>query len=132
MNTAIAFTKTRKSTRINLLKGWLNGGWFNIYTAPKPATPDTGVSGQMLLATVTLPEDAGTVDEGVFIGAEIDSALVLVTGAPVWARFFSAGDVPVFDCDVGDEYSAAVVRIKSTLLVAGADLEITSFTISEG
>lgn len=132
MSTVIAMTAATKTARAELIKGWLNSGWFSIYTAPRPITSDTEISSQTLLATVTLPADAGTVSDGVFTGAKIDKALVLATGEPAWARFFSAGNVPIFDCDVGGEYSNAVVRIKSTTLVAGAELEVASFTINEG
>ena len=88
MSTTLSFTTTRKSSQMNLVEGWLSGGSIKVYTTPRPATSDTAITTQTLLVTITLPDPAGTVTNGVFTSASISQATVTNTGSAVWCRVY--------------------------------------------
>ena len=132
MSNVIGFTTARKTSRGNLLAGWLGGGKIEIYNAPKAATSDTAISTQTLLVTFILPDPAATVSNGILTGEEIDAAQIAETGNALWCRVYDGDDVAIGDGDVGLEDSGSFIEIDNLSLVQGGYCSILSFGITEG
>lgn len=130
MSTTLSFTTTRKSSQMNLVEGWLSGGSIKVYTTPRPATSDTAITTQTLLVTITLPDPAGTVTNGVFTSASISQATVTNTGSAVWCRVFDSSSNAIFDADVGVTSSGAFLETSNVTLTQGGYMTVANFTIS--
>lgn len=133
MSTAVVgFTTARKTSRANLLASWLDGGYLNLYDGIRPASNGGAITTQTLLATVTLPDPAGEVTDGVFTADAIADTLILADGDAAWARAFDADDAIIADLDVGLNESEAAVWLDNLSLVTGGLVSVTSFVIAEG
>lgn len=132
MSNELAFADARRQARASLLGTWLDGGTVSLYTGTRPATPDTAITDQVLLAAFQLADPAGVATDGVWVGELSDPALILDTGTPTWARFRDDASGTVCDADVGATGSGAAVEVENTSFVEGAYASITSMTITEG
>ena len=132
MSNELDFAAARKQSRASLLGTWLDGGTLILYTGTKPATPDTAITDQVLLATFVLADPAGTATDGVWTGELPDPALIMDTGTPTWGRFIDSTDGNVCDADVGATGSGAAIEVENTSFVSGAYASVTSMTITEG
>lgn len=131
MNNVFAFAQARATSRVELTSGWLDAGTLKIYSGTRPATPDTAITSQVLLATFTLPNPSGTVANGVWTKGTIAAALVAETGVATWARAFDSTSAVIADCDVGTVASGAMVELSNTSLVSGGYISVVSFTLTE-
>lgn len=132
MSNLLGFALARKTARGQLLAGWLDGGEIRVYDGTRPATADTAVTTQNLLVTFEIPDPAGDVDDGVFTGDAIDTALVAATGTAAWVRIVDDAAATVCDGDVGLTDSGALVEINNLSLVEGGYCSVTGFTVTEG
>lgn len=132
MSNTLGFAVARKTSRGNLLAGWLDGGSLQLYTADRPANSDTPVSTQILLVTFDLADPSGSVSNGVLTGTLPEAALVMATGTPTWGRLLDTDEVVIGDCDVGISGSGAFVEIDNLSLVEGGYCAMTAFGITEG
>ena len=131
MNNIFSFAQSRATSRAELTSGWLDAGTLKIYSGTRPATPDTAITSQVLLATFTLPNPSGTVANGVWTKGTIAAALVAESGTAAWARAFDSTDGVIADCDVGTVASGAMVELSNTSLVSGGYISVVSFTLTE-
>jgi hypothetical protein len=127
-----AFAQARATLRAELTLTWLNSGSLKLYSGTRPATSDTAITGQILLATFTFPNPAGVVANGVFTAGTIAPALVAASGTAAWGRSFDATSGVIADCDVGVTGSGAMVELSAVNLVEGAYVSVVSFTLTEG
>jgi hypothetical protein len=109
-----------------------DGGTVNIYDGAQPATADTGITTQTLLATCTFANPAfGSAAAGVATAHAItQDASADETGTAAWFRVLSLAGDEVFDgtVGVGANFDCNVV---STSVTAGDPFPITSMTITE-
>ena len=107
------------------------GGTIKIYTATQPASANTAISDQTLLATLTMAATAfgaGAV-LGVLTAAAItEDSEADATGTAAWARIADSDGNTIFDCDVGTV--GATINLNTVSLVAGGPVSITSFTVT--
>lgn len=105
-------------------------GTIKIYTATQPASANTAISSQTLLATLTFSDPAfGAAAAGVITASAITSdSSADNTGTATWARIADSDGNTVFDCDVAT--SSSTIILDSVAIVAGAPVSITSFTIT--
>lgn len=61
---AITISTARKNARADALLDVLNGGTVRIYSGTRPATPDTALSGNTLLAELSMGNPAFSVASG--------------------------------------------------------------------
>lgn len=112
------------------VKDALNLGFINLYTTPVPAHGDDAPTGS-LLCTVSV-NSSGT---GVTLGAaangiiaknasEIWSGINVASGSAAYFRWVQAGDTGVA--------STTEKRIQGTCGVIGADLNMSSVTLTNG
>jgi hypothetical protein len=101
------------------------------------ARPALGADpGGPALAEVVLAKPCGSVANGVLTLAQQDASgdLVLVTGAPVWARWINGEGALVADGDVSDDAGSGDFKIGGTaaggILYAGARLRLGACTLA--
>ena len=109
----------------------LNSGFLEIYTGTQPATPDTALSGNTLLATLPLSATAfGASSSATKTANAITSATAAATGTATFFRVYkSDGTTAVIDGSVGT--SGADLNLNTTSIVTGATVSVSSWTISD-
>jgi hypothetical protein len=132
MSTVLSLAVARKTSRCNLIAGWLVGGEVRCYNAPKPADSDTAITTQTLLVTFDIPDPAGTVTNGVFTCEDIEMALVAESGTAAWARCVDSSGNTIGDVDAGLTGTQNFLQLDNLTLVAGGYIAPSSFTIAEG
>ena len=132
MSDILSFAVARATSRAELLETWLSGGTVKVYDGTRPATPDTAITSQALLAPFTLGSPAGTVTLGVWTAEPIASALVSADGSATWARIADSSGAVIADADVGATGSGALMILNNTSLVSGGYVSVVSFTLTEG
>src|SRR5438093_7808878 len=105
----------------------LNGGTIRIYTAPQPATADTAVTTQTLLASPTFgtPAFAAAVAGVSTANAITTDPSAAASGTANWARFVTSGGATIYDGTVGTT-PAAHCRLSSLTITATHAVAVTS------
>ena len=109
----------------------LDSGLIRIYDGAQPATADTAIGAQVLLAELTFGADAfpAAVAGVLTANAVTSDSSANATGTAAWARILkSDGTSTVMDGTVGT--SAANVVINSVAISAGAVVSCSSLTIT--
>jgi hypothetical protein len=105
-----------------------NGGYLRIYDGAQPATADTAIGAQHLLAELRFGNPAGVAADEVFTFNAItgeDSALF--DGTATWYRAFkSNGTSPLRDGTVGATGSGSDIELDNTGIVVGAEVYVDS------
>jgi len=105
-------------------------GYIRIYDGAQPATADTALGAQVLLAELRFAADAfpAAVAGLLTANAITSDASANATGTAAWARILkSDGTSVLFDGTVGT--SSANVVIATTSIVAAAVVSCSSFTL---
>jgi hypothetical protein len=113
----------------NAVTALLNTGYLRIYSGTQPATADTAIAAQVLLATLRFGSTAfGAAANGVATANAITSDTnAAATGTAAWFRCLqSDGTTTVFDGSAGT--SAANLNLNSVAISAGAQVDVTGFT----
>jgi len=108
-----------------------NSGYIRIYDGTRPATADTALSGQVLLAELRFNGTAfgGAVDGVLTANAITADAAADNTGTATWYRALkSNGTSPLWDGTVGTADSDIVLN--SVTIPAGAQVSVSSLTLS--
>lgn len=103
---------------------------LKLYTGTQPAGPDTAVSTQTLLGTLTFTDPAAAAASSktlTFSTITADSAAD-ATGTATWARVTDSDGNAVFDCDVGT--SGATIILNSVSIASGGPISISSFVLT--
>jgi hypothetical protein len=102
---------------------------LKIYAGTKPADPDTAITSQTLLGTLTCAATFGTYADGVLTANAItqDSAAD-ATGTASFYRLTKSDDTPIIDGTIGT--SDADLNLNTTSIVAGGPISISSFTFT--
>lgn len=129
-------TATRNAM-VNAIRDLLDGGagpaTIKIYSGTQPATGDTALSGNTLLATITLADPSlpnASSGSATLNGLPLEDTSADATGTATFARVESSTPSNVFDCDVG--VSGASLNLNTTSIVAGGPVRITGGTLSVG
>lgn len=123
-------------TRLNA-GGAGNPATIAIYTGTKPARPDTAITTQTKLGTVTCSDDCGTVStiDNVptltFAAITSDSAAD-ATGVAAWGRASSGGGgaVAVLDFDIGTTGGTAFGKMNTTNVIVDGPISAPSVVIT--
>ena len=108
-----------------------NSGYLRIYSGTRPATADTAITNQVLLAECRFAADAiNTVVNGVLTANALTGEdATLDAGTASFARVLqSNGTTVLSDYEVGVTGSWSDVEINSVTIVAGVALNVNSFT----
>jgi hypothetical protein len=108
----------------------LNGGFIQVYTGTQPATPDTALSGNTLLATLSLNGTAfSSASAGTKTANAIASGTAVATGAATFARAFKSDDATaVIDGSVGT--SGTDFILNDVNITTGGTVSLTSWSVS--
>jgi len=128
LNTEI--TQAAANGACNSITALLNSGFLEIYTGTQPATADTGLSGNTLLATLSYGSTAyGSASAGVATANAITSGTAGNTGTATWFRNYkSDGTTAVWDGTVGT--SGCNLNLNSVAISSGATVAVSSLTFS--
>ncbi|XXX79194.1 hypothetical protein WMF30_10510 [Sorangium sp. So ce134] len=121
-----------RNTMIDAWTALLNGGSIRIYDGSRPATPETAVSTQVLLATLTLNATAfgAAASASATANAITSDSSADATGTAAWARVVTSGGTAVADLTVGATGSGADIEFNSVAFQAGAQISISAFAVS--
>ena len=130
---AIKLATTGRNAAADAITTLLNAGGagtIKIYTGTQPTNPQTAVSGQTLLGTLTFSATSfGAAATGVATANAItQDSSADAAGTAAWARIASGGGATVFDCDVGT--SGQTIVLNTTTIALGGPIQITSFTLT--
>jgi hypothetical protein len=117
------------NTEADYVGDLLNNGYLRIYDGTQPATADTAITSQVLLAELRFNATAfGAPSNGVVTAAALtkDSS-ANATGTATWFRALkSDGTSVIFDGSVGT--SGCDLNLNSVAIQSGAEVDVTSFT----
>lgn len=133
MANAFKISNDAADAEVDALTALLDGGSVKIYSGTAPATADTALSGNTLLATLPLGTPAfGAGSNGVATANAItdDSSADATGTASFYRGLASDGTTVVCQGTVGT--SGADMNINSVAIQSGAAVEITSWTITQG
>lgn len=133
------FSDEAAQAAVDALAALCNSGTLKIYDGSQPTDANTALGAQVLLATLTLGSTAfGASSASGSAGSKIvtatansitDDSSADATGTAAWFRVLkSNGTSKVMDGSVGT--SGADLNLATVSIVAGADIAITSFTIT--
>lgn len=107
-----------------------NSGLLRIYDGSQPAGPGTAVSGQTLLAELTLNATAWAAASGGSKAAgSITGAVAVASGTASWFRITdSAGTTAYADGSVGT--SSADLILPTVSIVSGVTVNVSSLTVT--
>jgi len=127
---AVTLSAAAANAMADALGTLLNGGSAKFYTTPRPATADTAITTQTLLATSTFANPAfASASAGVLTAhAMTDESDAPASGTAVWFRAVTSGAAAVLDGSVGTS-DADCVLSTVTVLQHGV-LSITSCTLT--
>lgn len=111
------------------LSARLNSGFLRIYDGTQPATADTAITTQVLLAELTFSATAApATSNGLITFNAIGSdTSANATGTASWFRCFASnGTTVVMDGSVGTATSNLVLN--STSIVSGGTVSVSAFT----
>lgn len=134
------FSDEATKAAVDAVAALCNSGTLKIYTGSQPTDANTALGAQTLLATLTLSATAfGASSASGSAGSKVvtatantitDDTSADATGTAAWFRVLkSNGTSIVFDGTVGT--SGCDLNLASTSIVAGEDVSITSFTITQ-
>ena len=120
-----------RNAAVNTMAALLNNGTINLYSGTRPATADTALSGNTLLATLTFGATAfGAAVAGVATANAITQcSSAAATGTATFARLLTSGSAAVADVSVAT--SAAELNINSTSIVTALVVQCSSLTLTE-
>lgn len=133
------FSDEAAQAAVDAVAALCNSGSIKIYDGTKPTDANTAISGNTLLATLTLSSTAfGASSAAGSAGSKVVTATANTitddssadnTGTASWFRVLkSDGSSKVFDGTVGT--SGCDLNLASTSIVSGEDVSVTSFTIT--
>jgi lysophospholipase L1-like esterase len=118
-----------RNASVNAVAALCNAGFLEIYSGTRPATPDTALSGNTLLATLTFGSTAfGAASSGVATANAITSGSAVATGTASFARLFkSDGSTVIGDCGVGTSFNDIILNTLS--IIDGATVAASAMTL---
>jgi succinate dehydrogenase/fumarate reductase cytochrome b subunit len=105
---------------------------IEFYNSTMPATGDTAIAAQVLLATLTCsdPWEAGAAASRSVAADTITGANAVADGTATFAILYNGNGDRVALMDVGNLSSSAAIKMSSTAFVTGQPVSLTSLTIS--
>jgi hypothetical protein len=108
----------------------LNGGHVHLYTSPRPATVDTAITTQTLLAAPTFgnPAFASAVAGVITANALTADASAAASGTAAWFRAVTSAGAAVCDGSVGTSNADCI--LSSTTIIAYGSISVTSCVLT--
>jgi len=116
------------------LDGGSGPGKIRVYSGTKPAGPDTAITAQVLLAEFVCADPAFTAGATGVRTLDATPALTaegLAAGTAAWYRAVDSDNVAHFDGTVSDEAGSGELKLNTTTVSVGLDLELTAGTLTQ-
>lgn len=134
------FSDAATQAAVDAVAALCNSGTLKIYTGSQPTDANTALGAQTLLGTLTFASTAfGASSASGSAGSKVVTATANTitddtsadnTGTATWFRALkSDGTTAVFDGSVGT--SGCDLNLTTTSIVSGADISVTSMTITQ-
>jgi hypothetical protein len=133
MASDVRFTTTTLNGYLDTLNTRIgSGGFLRFYDGTKPTNADTALGAQVKLAELALSASpfGAAASRTVTAAAITTDTDADATGTCTWATFVTSGGTRVIDVTVGEAADSADITVNSKDFVAGADIAVTSFTLS--
>jgi len=117
----------------NLLDAGSGAAKIRVYTASRPAGPDTAITSQTLLAEFTLNDPAFVAASGgvkALDNTPVPAATGLAAGTAAWFRMLDSNSAAVVDGLVSGTGGAGDLQLTTTAVTVGQSLEVTSGTLT--
>jgi hypothetical protein len=129
------YSNTMVNAEADAVGNALDTGYIRVYDGSQPATADTAIGAQVLLAELRFGADAfGAAVAGVITANAITAdAAANATGTATWGRVLASNGTTVwFDGSAGT--ADANIILNTTAIVTGAEVSCSSltFTVSKG
>ncbi len=126
------YSNAAANALITALATALNNGYIRIYSGSQPATADTAIGGgNTLLAELRFASQAfGSASAGVVTAAAISPVNASATGVATFSRLL-ASDGTTAHADITVSTSGAELNLNSVSLQSGAQVSITSMTMTQ-
>lgn len=130
--TPSAALKTAILTAVNdALNAGSGPATIKLYTGTKPTSPDTAVTTQTLLGTLTCSDPAGTVASGsLTFGTVTPDSSADASGTASWLRIADSAGVAVIDLDVTVTGAGGAAQMNTTSVVVGGPITAPSVVIT--
>ena len=126
--TAAGHVLTAINNDLNLGSG---AGTIKLYTGTKPTDPDTAITSQVLLGTLTCSDPAGAVSgRTLTFGAVTMDSAADATGTATWARLADSAGVAVIDIDITTTGGGGFGQMNTTSIVIGGPITAPSVVIT--
>jgi hypothetical protein len=112
-------------------------GILKIYDGAMPATVDTALGAQQLLAEFPLDAVDAFQDAVDTVGGAVATANAvaaqdgLITGTATWGWVTDSDDNPVFMGDVSNPAGTGAIKISSTAITAGIEISVISLSYTQ-
>jgi len=129
---AWALANAQKSRAADAVTARFNSGFMRPYTGTRPATPNTALSGNTLLGTLTFSATAfpGSTNGSAAANAITQDSSADATGTGTFSRMFeSDGTTVIGDCDIGT--SGSDINFNSVSFVVGGIIQCTGITYAQ-
>lgn len=133
---ALGYLQTLRNSMMDLITPLIDAGASNghlrVYDGARPASPETAVSGQTLLAEFDLTDPAfGAAVNGVITGGAIPLVTALATGGASWFRIVDSDDNAVLDGDVSSVGLGGDLQFSTTNFEVGGEITITALILRQ-
>jgi hypothetical protein len=133
MASNLKYAVTVKNSRLGTITTAIStSGLLRVYTGTQPANPDTTLASNTLLAQLALSSTfAAAASGGVLTASAITAdSSADNTGTATWGTLCTSGGTRIVDFSVGT--SGADMNLNTTSIVSGAQVSVTSLTITAG
>lgn len=135
MAQVVRVSRAVSTTLVNDIKAALDAGagaaTIKIYSGTMPATPETGITSQILLGTCTCTDPVGTESGGTLTFSAIANDVAAdATNTAAWARYATSAGTAIMDVNIGVVGSGSFIEMVTTSIVAGAPIAFTSGTLT--
>jgi hypothetical protein len=122
-------TNAAVNAEADALAALADHGWVDVLTGAQPATGDTAISTQVVLASMRLSSPAfGAASAGVITASSITSATASASGIAAWLRVYMTDHLtPLWDGSVGVTGSNSNLELGATNIVAGQTVGASAF-----
>lgn len=124
------YAVTLKNARLDAITTAIGtSGLLKIYDGTQPATPDTAITSQVLLATLACSSTfAPGASGGVLTANAIFAGTAVANGTASWYRLTTSGGTAKHDGTIGTSGTDGIIN--NTTITSGQSVSCTSLTIT--
>jgi hypothetical protein len=106
-------------------------GYFEVYTGTIPTDPNTAISDQVKLGTLTFSATCGTVSNGVVtLNAVTQDTSADATGTAAWVRVYDGAGATVGDYAASTADGEGPFKFNTLSIVAGGPIQCSGGTLN--